>query len=103
MFRIIGIIVVVAALVIGYTSLQKWYEGKATPAETVVNLRDQFSTAIKSKSDEKASSVNTSQDETHGKAEEQDETHGKAEEKESDSSAFSTEKAARELIKHSNE
>jgi hypothetical protein len=80
-------------LVIGYTSLQKWYEGKATPAETVVNLRDQFSTAIKSKSDEEASQANTSKDETQIKAEE----------KESDSSDFSTEKAARELIKHSNE
>ena len=93
MFKLIGIIVVVAALVIGYTSLQKWYEGRATPAETVVNLRDQFSAAIKSKSDEKAASANTSQDETHSKTEE----------KESDSSDFSTEKAARELIKHSNE
>ena len=93
MFRLIGIIVVVAAFMVGYSSLHKWYEGKATPEETVVNLRDQLGTAIKPKADNSSPPENTSRNEDPGKAAE----------KSNDTSDFSTENAARELIKHSND
>jgi len=96
MFRLIGIIVVVSVLVIGYTSLNKWYEGKATPAETVVNLRDQFGAAIKSNSHEKELSANESQPEKNEKSSTSNESN-------TGSAEFSTENAARELIKHANE
>jgi len=40
MFKLIGIIVVVAVVVIGFPALQRWYTGDATPQETVKNVRD---------------------------------------------------------------
>ncbi len=40
MFKLIGIIVVVAVVIIGFPSLQRWYAGDATPQETVKEMRD---------------------------------------------------------------
>lgn len=39
MFKLIGIAVVVAVVVIGFPSLQRWYSGEATPQETVQEVR----------------------------------------------------------------
>jgi hypothetical protein len=40
MFKLIGIIVVVAVLTIGFPALQRWYSGDATPRETVKQISD---------------------------------------------------------------
>lgn len=96
MFRLIGIIVVIAVCIIAYSSLEKWYEGRATPAETVVNIRNQVGTALKSKQQEtKNDNPETPPSaSTQKNSGSQEGTH---------SEAFSTETAARELIKHANE
>lgn len=89
MFRFIGIIVVAAVLVIGFTSLQKLYEGKSSAAETVESLRNELGSFIKPNPDDKSFPVNTED--------------GKLEEKQSDSLEYSTENSARELIKSIND
>lgn len=40
MFRLIGIITVVAVVAIGYPALERWYAGEATPKETVKEVRE---------------------------------------------------------------
>lgn len=40
MFKLIGIIVVVAVVIIGFPALQRWYTGEATPQETVKDVRE---------------------------------------------------------------
>ena len=39
MFKLIGIIVFVVVLVVGFPSLMRWYSGDATPKETVEEIR----------------------------------------------------------------
>ncbi|WVN41514.1 hypothetical protein AOB54_08520 [beta proteobacterium MWH-UniP1] len=39
MFRLIGVVVVVAVLYLGFGAIQKWYSGDATPQETVTEVR----------------------------------------------------------------
>jgi hypothetical protein len=40
MFKLIGLAVVVAVIVIGFPSLQRWYAGDATPQQTVNDVRN---------------------------------------------------------------
>jgi len=46
MFKLIGLIVVVAVLVIGYPVLQRWYAGDTTPKEAVNEVRNKIGDAI---------------------------------------------------------
>lgn len=39
MFKLIGIVVVVAVFVLGFDAIRKWYVGDATPQETVSEVR----------------------------------------------------------------
>lgn len=39
MFKLIGIVVVVAVFVLGFDAIRKWYVGDATPQETVSEIR----------------------------------------------------------------
>lgn len=39
MFKLIGIVVVVAVLYLGFGAISKWYSGDATPQETVTEVR----------------------------------------------------------------
>ena len=43
MFKLIGIIVFVVVLVVGFPSLMRWYSGDATPKETVEEIRGKLS------------------------------------------------------------
>jgi len=96
MFRLIGIIVVIAVCIIAYSSIEKWYEGRATPSETVVNIRDQVGTALKPSQNHNSESLG---DESNQKSNIQT---TEAQEKPSHGSS-NTEDAARELIKHAND
>jgi len=40
MFKLIGIIVFVAVIVIGYPSLKRWYSGEASPEQTLQEMRN---------------------------------------------------------------
>lgn len=40
MFKLIGVIVFVSVIVIGYPSLKRWYSGEASPQETIHELRN---------------------------------------------------------------
>ena len=40
MFKLIGVIVFVSVVVIGYPSLKRWYSGEASPQETIHELRN---------------------------------------------------------------
>jgi hypothetical protein len=46
MFNLIGIIVVIIVLVIGFPSLKEWYSGVATPKETVDNIREKLGDSL---------------------------------------------------------
>jgi hypothetical protein len=43
MFKLIGIIVFVVVLVVGYPALSRWYSGDATPKEAVDEIRGKLS------------------------------------------------------------
>lgn len=43
MFKLIGIIVFVVVLVVGYPALTRWYSGDATPKEAVDEIRGKLS------------------------------------------------------------
>ncbi len=40
MFKLIGVIVFVSVMFIGYPSLKRWYSGEASPEETIHELRN---------------------------------------------------------------
>ena len=46
MFKLIGIIVFVVVLVVGFPSLMRWYSGDATPKETVEEIRGKLSDTL---------------------------------------------------------
>lgn len=46
MFKLIGIIVFVVVLVVGYPALSRWYSGDATPKETVNEIRGKLSDTL---------------------------------------------------------
>lgn len=96
MFRLIGIIVVIAVCIIAYSSIEKWYEGRATPAETVVNIRDQIGTVLKPSTNRKRESGGEEIDQRSN-------TQQSESQEQSSSSTFNTEDAARELIQHAND
>lgn len=96
MFRLIGIIVVIAVCITAYSSIEKWYEGRATPAETVVNIRDQVGAALKPDSQDNHVSAVPSTEINQHQADENNSAQTSSEE-------FSTEKAARNLITHAND
>jgi hypothetical protein len=61
MFQIIGVLVVVVVVYLGYDALHKWYVGDATPEETVSEVRQKVGERILGdnsgkSSDDKASS-----------------------------------------------
>jgi hypothetical protein len=43
MFKLIGIVVFFAVLLVGYPALTRWYAGEATPKETVDEIRGKLS------------------------------------------------------------
>ena len=43
MFKLIGMIVFVVVLVVGYPALSRWYAGDATPKEAVDEIRGKLS------------------------------------------------------------
>lgn len=94
MFKLIGIIVVCLVVFTGFSSLQKWYEGKSTPAETVVNLRDQVGNAI-TPTEKTSKKPNSDLNQENEPIKESQNNNNKEE-----ASSFSTEDAARNLIKH---
>lgn len=96
MFKLIGVIVVLAIVFFGYSSLEKWYEGNATPQETVLNIRDQLGTAIKPNKDNNSADSELGSDNTkNGNSSEDNINKANA-----SPESFSTEKAARELIRN---
>ena len=46
MFKLIGFIVVVAVVVIGYPALSRWYAGDSSPQETVEDVRNRVGSAL---------------------------------------------------------
>lgn len=46
MFKIIGVVVVIAVLLIGFGPLQKWYTGDATPQEAVNEIRQRVGESV---------------------------------------------------------
>jgi hypothetical protein len=40
MFKLIGMVVFVSVVVIGYPSLQRWYSGEASPEQTLNEMRN---------------------------------------------------------------
>lgn len=46
MFKLIGMIVAVAVLVIGYPALSRWFSGEATPKEAVQDVRNRLGSAL---------------------------------------------------------
>lgn len=46
MFKLIGIIVFVVVLVVGFPSLMRWYSGDASPKETVDEIRGKLSDTL---------------------------------------------------------
>lgn len=94
MFKLIGFIVVLAVLVIGYPYINDWYLGKSTPKETVVNIREQLGKDITPSGNTTSNQVSnkTSAESSAGKAKPEEET-----------GPMDTEKAARELLKHAND
>jgi hypothetical protein len=46
MFKLIGLIVVVVVVVIGYPALSRWYAGESSPQETVEDLRNRVGSAL---------------------------------------------------------
>lgn len=46
MLKIIGFIVVIAVILIGFGPLQKWYTGDATPQETVNEIRQRVGESV---------------------------------------------------------
>lgn len=46
MFRIIGILVVVVVVYLGFEAIQRWYIGDATPEETVSEIRKKVGESI---------------------------------------------------------
>lgn len=93
MFRLIGFVVVIAVLFFGFSSLQKWYEGKSTPEETVNNIREELGGAIKPNSETESDSNSDNDIPKHENTKNED----KAPEN------FSTEQAARNLLKNHDE
>jgi hypothetical protein len=46
MFNLIGLIVVIIVLIVGFPALRDWYSGDATPKETVNNIRGRLSESL---------------------------------------------------------
>ncbi len=46
MFKLIGFIVVLAVVVIGYPALNRWYAGESSPQETVEDVRNRVGSAL---------------------------------------------------------
>ena len=46
MFKLIGFIVVLAVVVIGYPALSRWYAGESSPQETVEDVRNRVGSAL---------------------------------------------------------
>jgi hypothetical protein len=46
MFKLIGIVVFVGVVFLGWPSFQKWYYGEATPQETVEQVRNKVGNAL---------------------------------------------------------
>ena len=53
MFKLIGIVVVVSILVIGFESIREWYSGDATPEEAVTEIRERVGKTISGHEQEK--------------------------------------------------
>jgi hypothetical protein len=66
MFKLIGIIVFVVVLVVGYPAMSLWYSGESTPKEAVYEIRGQLShtLATDKNSQGKVDSNDTSQTES---------------------------------------
>ncbi len=73
MLKIIGFIVVVAVILIGFGPLQKWYTGDATPQETVNEIRQRVGESVSgdSTSAETASGESTEGDDAEPSSAEQ--------------------------------
>jgi len=93
MFKIIGITVFIAVIVIGYPSINRWYKGEITPSEAVNSIRGEIGIFLNPNS-EKGLGLNDTTSKNDQSQEDQvtDQPTG-----------FSTEKAARELMKHAND
>jgi len=50
MFKLIGFVVVVVVVVIGYPALSRWYAGESSPQETVEDVRNRLGSALISES-----------------------------------------------------
>lgn len=46
MFKLIGFVVVLAVVVIGYPALSRWYAGESSPQETVEDVRNRVGSAL---------------------------------------------------------
>lgn len=46
MFKLIGFVVVVVVVVIGYPALNRWYSGESSPQETVEDVRNRVGSAL---------------------------------------------------------
>ena len=46
MFKFIGFVVVLVIAYVGFSSIQKWYAGDATPKETVNEVRNKLGEAL---------------------------------------------------------
>ena len=46
MFKLIGLIVVIFVVIVGFPALRDWYSGDATPKETVINIRGRLSESL---------------------------------------------------------
>jgi hypothetical protein len=53
MFKLIGIVVVVSILVIGFESIREWYSGDASPEEAVTEIRERVGKTISGNTQEK--------------------------------------------------
>jgi hypothetical protein len=56
MFRLIGWVVFIFVLIVGFRPLKAWYEGRATPDETVQKMRTDLGQAISPRSGQMAES-----------------------------------------------
>jgi len=46
MFKLIGLVVVIAVVFLGYPALSSWYSGESTPKEAVTDVRNLVGTAL---------------------------------------------------------
>jgi hypothetical protein len=100
MFKLIGIIVVLIIFFVGYPYIQEWYEGKVSPKEAVTGIREELGSVIKPDKikdgyQQKEGSVRTNDGLNQSNSTESNSNQSP----QTQPSAYSTEDAARNLLK----